>query len=745
MASGRPLDCLYDPLYTLSSEKDHMKANIQLVGDKLVKVPIFTSMFSSLIHFPSYSLCLDGKDPVPPFIDRRWRGRAQQRLEALQQLAVGQPSLQIPQIVYEDPEVSGRNRYKYFARPLIPSNMLLPPNVHYAIEMTEPFILSAARDSKIFGPKLRTLGTQTDYRDGEAQTDPYSPEYVVPSGSVPELLTLATLTWGRGLPAGLAEVEMIERAREKRAWEATLPAMDNASQIAKRRKMMDDMERKEWAFREQEIEKLQEIRLRVLKKLLERQQEKQNELDAKRLDDHWQNHQKAKKDKMKKIQHDFVLMLRKLIAKRKNVLGKLERRDIIKEYTDFASQTYAPLSRIGYFPDNHSERFVVKNFYLNTFAGLCELEAALPHSVTQAEIKAPKPKYTTTKTGFIKRSARLEVELALVHQALLEKKNKVKEPKKPPRFLEKIEKPVPRPPTPILEKPSVKEEEIELAVICLQKLLRGRAVQNLMFEEKEKRMELIQELRTTHALQEDGQLLLKAEEQMIRALQQQRDLQMHELSSTESRLAQEEGRALGNLFDFLSKELLRLQEERKIHAFVMLAERQRRMREAEESGRRQVEERRRQEEDEIFRQVVKVQQSTIDSYLEDIILSTMENTAEEQAREEIQRMAVEINDIAYEMESRRTHLQSEEIVAELVYAFLIPEIEKTSIREKVRQSQRKHIYAAHQIIHRSIEELLADPALHQETSASRIEGDPPAGTGGGLSPSDGSDKDGPAS
>lgn len=48
--------------------------------------------------------------------------------------------------------------------------------------------------------------------------------------------------------------------------------------------------------------------------------------------------------------------------------------------------------------------------------GLCELEAALPHSVTQAEIKAPKPKYTTTKTGFIKRSARLEVELAQVHQ-----------------------------------------------------------------------------------------------------------------------------------------------------------------------------------------------------------------------------------------------------------------------------------------------------------------------------------------
>ncbi|KAM9020389.1 cilia- and flagella-associated protein 91 isoform 2-T3 [Ara ararauna] len=719
-----------DPPYTLSSEKDHSKSNV-LVGDKVVKAPMLRSMFRTLIHFPSYGVWLEGKDPVPPFIDRRWRGSAQQRLVALQQLAAARSSLHIPLIVYEDPEVSGRNRYKYFARPLITSHKLLPLNVTYSMAQTEPCVNSLIGDRKVFSPMLRTLGTQTDYRDGEAQTDPYSPEYVVPSGSVPELLTLATLTWGRGLPAGLAEVEMIERAREKRAWEATLPAMDSASNIEKRRKMMEDMERKEWAFREQEIEKLQEARLEVLKKLLWRQEENQNELVAKRLDAHWQKHQKAKEEKMKKIQSDTALMLRKLIAKRKNVMGKLERRDIIKEYIDFASQPYAPLSRIGYFPDNHSERYVLKNFYLNTFAGLCELEASLPDSVTQFKIKAPKPKQIITKTGYVKRAARLEMALAQVHQALLEKKKEVKEPKKKPLpLLQKVEKPVPQPPTPILEKPLVEEEETELAVICLQQLLRGRAIQNMMFEGKEKRLELIRELRTTHALQEDGHLLLKAEEQMTLALQQQHELHMHKLSSVETHLAREEGRVLANIFDFLSKELVRLQEERRIHAFVMLAERQRRMREAEESGRRQVELKRRQDEDEVFRQVVKVHQSTIDSYLEDIILSSMEDTAEEQAREEIQRMAVEINDIAYKMESCRTCLQSEEIVAELVYDFLIPEAEKMSIREKVKQCQRKHIYAAHQIIHRDTERVVADLALHQEASASKIEGDLPAGTAG---------------
>jgi hypothetical protein len=101
---------------------------------------------------------------------------------------------------------------------------------------------------------MKTIATQTDYRDGEAQTEPYTPEYVVKPGTQPELLTLITLAYGRGLPVGLAEVEMIERARAKRAWEATLPPINDPSQWEKRLKMMTDMEKKEWLFREREIE-----------------------------------------------------------------------------------------------------------------------------------------------------------------------------------------------------------------------------------------------------------------------------------------------------------------------------------------------------------------------------------------------------------------------------------------------------------------------------------------------------------
>lgn len=60
----------------------------------------------------------------------------------------------------------------------------------------EPYTFPPPSTKYLPIPSKYTVGTQTDYRDAEVQTDPYSPEYVVCQNSIPELLTLATLTWG---------------------------------------------------------------------------------------------------------------------------------------------------------------------------------------------------------------------------------------------------------------------------------------------------------------------------------------------------------------------------------------------------------------------------------------------------------------------------------------------------------------------------------------------------------------------
>lgn len=69
---------------------------------------------------------------------------------------------------------------------------------------------------------------------------------------------------------------------------------------------MNAMERKEWAFREGEIEKLQELRLEVLKQLLKRREENQNEMDMRHLNNQWCELQEKKEAKVSQIHHRHV-------------------------------------------------------------------------------------------------------------------------------------------------------------------------------------------------------------------------------------------------------------------------------------------------------------------------------------------------------------------------------------------------------------------------------------------------------
>ena len=150
--------------------------------------------------------------------------------------------------------------------------------------------------------------------------------------------------------------------------------------------------------------------------------------------------------------------------------------------------------------------------------------------------------------------------------------------------------------------------------------MRGRAKQNMMFEGKEKRLDLIAELRATEEwkaaseFQEDKALIENYQERVIDGTAEA--LQAEVISKT---------------LDTLSKELVRLKQERKIAAMVRIAEDMRRKREAEESGRRQGEAILRQREDELYQQLMSDHQGTVDSYLQNIMINTIDNTSSLQA------------------------------------------------------------------------------------------------------------------
>jgi len=63
---------------------------------------------------------------------------------------------------------------------------------------------------KIEEPKTKVAEVQTMFRESEAQTNPYTPEYIIDKENVPEVLSIANLRFGKGLPASMAEMDLIE-------------------------------------------------------------------------------------------------------------------------------------------------------------------------------------------------------------------------------------------------------------------------------------------------------------------------------------------------------------------------------------------------------------------------------------------------------------------------------------------------------------------------------------------------------
>lgn len=83
------------------------------------------------------------------------------------------------------------------------------------------------------------------------------------------------------------------------------------------------------------------------------------------------------------------MRLRKLSRARREVEGTLERRNIVRDYADPTSTTFAPKAvRGGNVHDRHAERYRVDSRHLTTFDGLSELEASLPPSVTTPTLRA---------------------------------------------------------------------------------------------------------------------------------------------------------------------------------------------------------------------------------------------------------------------------------------------------------------------------------------------------------------------
>nr|CAH7724053.1 unnamed protein product [Callosobruchus chinensis] len=255
----RPHDFMYDPIFTVSGPVDHYKAAIaaKMSTAKFQICPIFPNMFSDL---PSR--------PQVQYVRRRTTLKAPPPFKPRLPPEPPDPHLR------RQPDVLGADRLKFFC-----------PIVNFPTKEALPYLAFPTYKIEKIPKKIKKppegkaltfdVGVETDYRESGAQTDPWEPPYVIVGEGDPEVLKLEFLKWGSGLPAGIHEVQLIERARMKAAWEKVIqPNINDENSLIQFRDYLEALERDEWAFREKEIAEIQELRLQLLENMLKEIHEK---------------------------------------------------------------------------------------------------------------------------------------------------------------------------------------------------------------------------------------------------------------------------------------------------------------------------------------------------------------------------------------------------------------------------------------------------------------------------------------
>lgn len=449
--------------------------------------------------------------------------------------------------------VSGTNRYSHHHhfRPRMPHMNVIPPEVLLAPSVhADPSAPVENYSGSV------DVSVQTVFRESEAQTDPYTPEVSIdPNKPTPEVLMLEGMTFSEGLPAGLAEVKMIELARIRHALEAALPPTTDEASVALRLGLLEKLEKDEFAARERDIDAFQEERLTALSTALA-ERDRANTFNAEVRVDLLKQDLLAQRDaSLAKVAKKRLATLRKLDSARSKALPKRlmkvydgstrpqGARDLVKEMSNPGSSSFAPARSQGAAPGGNALRFDVEQVVLppRSPEAVREFANNAPPHLRRAQIPQPRlAPELPARTPAARADKRMVVSLELAQQALERQQARaaktkqltgsnasaLKSPSKQsttggtatsgalagggaelPSWFSKPT--ADRPVTPRVSDSSsdpavCAAEKTAAALRLLQRLLRGRASQNAMFVGRAARAELITELRTAMAPRGDG-------------------------------------------------------------------------------------------------------------------------------------------------------------------------------------------------------------------------------------------------
>ncbi len=142
--------------------------------------------------------------------------------------------------------------------------------------------------------------------------------------------------------------------------------------------------------------------------------------------------------------------------------------------------------------------------------------------------------------------------------------------------------------------------------------------------------------------------------------------------------------------DDLSKELERKQEEQRLYVVAQLAAKEKAERDASEARRKGLLSHIRDVENEVFHQLLIDKQSTIDSFLEEILATTVSGASRRRAYLEAQAQAERLNQTVEALDKTDPHACVKTLVEQLVF----PQSQRHVIRKQVESESKRFIEAA---------------------------------------------------
>ncbi|XP_030080313.1 cilia- and flagella-associated protein 91-like isoform X2 [Drosophila hydei] len=472
--------------------------------------------------------------------------------------------------------------------------------------------------------------TQTLYRESSAQTLAYLPDIMDKEADEHlEIFNLSTLLPG-DKPPGLYEVEILERARKRWAFNKALKTnfkkqLDQEREKAiksKYRPILEAFEWEHWMEREEYIQECQMMRLEIVIRMFDKREKQMHDASNARIEKACEYIEDKRQRGLTKNELEYQRAFRRLHLKNAGISRRWVKQSPMYALGTPCSEFYGPLIRHGVDP---SRRNFVGDGRKAFDMRIDELEKRV--NMDQLRCRFTKLKEWSKPKEYVKEYEQnfcSDKHLQKLYESLKSLRSQATKQKTTPKCL--IRRPKPQSQTDFRPSFSYKEEDVRH-----------------FFDRRRTDDELMQTALSPEQILAINQHVAHEKRLSRRPELAKEMLRERRSEDLEYLLQMYEGSTIGWIMQFLSEEMERLKEQRKLHFFSILTQKERWRREAAEAGLRQKENNMRVLYEDMFQESNLVHSEVTDDYINTILTTDMAHIAECEATEVVVNMAKQID------------------------------------------------------------------------------------------------------